>query len=105
MAPSSSIAMSDPLRERLAYREDLVTTNDLRDHLSHAVNRAARGQKPVIVTRGGQKIAAIISIEDLLLLIRARRKREEIPARALPANVDKIGPAMAQLLKDEIEWF
>ena len=97
--------MVNPLRSRLEFQEDIVTTNDLRDHLSHAVNRAAYGSKPVIVTRRGQKIAAVISIEDLLLLLRAREKRREILERELPEDVEKIGPATAQLLRDEMDWF
>lgn len=98
-------AMTNPLRTRLEYEEDVVSTNDLRDHLSHAVNRAACGQKPVIVTRRGQRIAAIVSIEDLLLLLRARRKRQEILSREPPESAERAGPAMAQLLQDELEWF
>jgi prevent-host-death family protein len=39
-----------------------VTTNELRDNLSQEINRAAYGVDPVLITRRGRKIAAIISI-------------------------------------------
>ena len=53
-----------------------VTTEDLRRNLSHVINRAAYGAGPVVVTRKGRKIAAVVSIIDLALLERIKDQRE-----------------------------
>ena len=45
-----------------------VSTNELRDNLSQTINRAAFGREPVLVTRRGRRIAAIISTVDLAFL-------------------------------------
>ena len=45
-----------------------VSTNELRDNLSQTINRAAFGIEPVLVTRHGRKIAAIVSIFDFAFL-------------------------------------
>jgi prevent-host-death family protein len=97
--------MSNPLRERLELKEEVITTNTLRGNLSHAINMAAYGSKPVLVTRRGRKVAAIISLQDLLLLLRARRKRKEILSRDLPVNRGATGASLAELFQDEMEWF
>jgi prevent-host-death family protein len=98
-------AMANPLRTRFEAREVTVTTNHLRNHLASAINRAAYGTQPVIVTRRREEIAALISIEDLAILLRAREKRKEILARELPKDDSLVGPAMVRLLKDEMEYF
>jgi prevent-host-death family protein len=53
-----------------------VTTEDLRRNLSNVINRAAYGSNPVVVTRRGRKIAAVVSIIDLALLERIKEQRE-----------------------------
>jgi prevent-host-death family protein len=57
-----------------------VSTEELRRSLSEIVNRAAFGSHPVLITRRGRKIAAIVSIDDLVLLERMRRRRDEMRA-------------------------
>lgn len=45
-----------------------VTTADARKKFAEIVNTVAYGKEPVILTRRGQEIAALISIEELRLL-------------------------------------
>ncbi len=45
-----------------------ITTADARKNFADIVNTVAYGNEPVILTRRGQKIAALISIEELQLL-------------------------------------
>ncbi len=45
-----------------------ITTADARKNLADIVNKVAYGKEPVILTRRGQEIAALISIEELELL-------------------------------------
>ncbi len=79
-----------------------VSTDELRKNLSHMINQAAFGSEPVLVTRRGRKIAAIISIVDLELLETMKQRREEALAEKLPANQSQVGSAMARRLGWEI---
>jgi prevent-host-death family protein len=47
-----------------------VTTVEARSHFGDIVNRAAYGKERVVLTRRGQKLAAVIPMEDLELLDR-----------------------------------
>ena len=45
-----------------------MTTADARKHFADIVNKVAYGNETIVLTRRGQKIAALISIEELELL-------------------------------------
>ena len=45
-----------------------VTTAEARKKLAEIVNKVAYGKEPVVLTRRGEKIAALISMEELELL-------------------------------------
>ena len=45
-----------------------ITTVDARKHFADIVNKVSYGQEPIILTRRGEKIAALVSIEELELL-------------------------------------
>jgi len=45
-----------------------ITTADARKNFADIVNRVAYGNEPIVLTRRGQEIAALISIEELELL-------------------------------------
>lgn len=45
-----------------------ITTADARKNFSNIVNTVAYGKEPIVLTRRGQEIAALISIEELRLL-------------------------------------
>jgi prevent-host-death family protein len=81
-----------------------VSTEELRRSLSEIVNRAAFGSHPVLITRRGRKIAAIVSIDDFILLERIRRRRDEMRAEQVPSDPSKIGHAIARSLEWE-EFF
>jgi len=61
-----------PINELVVF-----TTEELRRRLSHVINRAAYGEDPVIVTRRGHRIAAVVSFLDLVLLCRIKMYREQ----------------------------
>jgi prevent-host-death family protein len=79
-----------------------VSTNELRDNLSETINRAAFGEDPVLVTRRGRRIAAIISIVDLVFLERMKKRKYEAMKENLPADQSLVGPAMARRLYQEL---
>ncbi len=47
---------------------DKVTTADARKNLAEIVNQVAYGKEPVVLTRRGKDLVALVSIEDLMLL-------------------------------------
>jgi prevent-host-death family protein len=80
----------------------VVSTEELRRSLSLIVNRAAFGSNPVLITRRGSKIAAIVSIDDLIFLERMRQRRDEIRAEKVPSDPSEIGRALARSLELEL---
>lgn len=47
---------------------ETVTTAEARKNLSEIISKVAYGKEPVVLTRRGEKIAALISMEELELL-------------------------------------
>jgi antitoxin Phd len=47
---------------------DKVTTADARKNLAEIINQVAYGKEPIVLTRRGKELAAVVSIEDLKLL-------------------------------------
>ena len=45
-----------------------VTTAEARKKLAEIVNKVAYGKEPIVLTRRGEEIAALISMEELELL-------------------------------------
>ena len=45
-----------------------ISTADARKHFADIVNKVAYGKEAVVLTRRGQEIAALVSIEELELL-------------------------------------
>ena len=76
-----------------------VSTDELRNSIAQTINRAAYGTEPVLVTRRGRKIAAIISMGDLAFLETMRRRRDEVMSEDVPSGQEEIGPAMARRLR------
>lgn len=71
-----------------------VSTVEARKHLASIVNRVAYGQEPVILTRRGEEVAALVSMEELALLrqledamdIRDAQKALAEPGTNIPAK-------------------
>ena len=45
-----------------------VTAADARKNLSHIINKVAYGKESFVLTRRGQAVAALVSIDDLKLI-------------------------------------
>lgn len=45
-----------------------ISTADARKHFADIVNKVAYGNEPIILTRRGQEVAALVSIEEFELL-------------------------------------
>jgi prevent-host-death family protein len=78
-----------------------MSTVELRENLSEAVNRAAFGKERVVLTRRGRKLAGIVPYEDLQLLEALEdRKDIEDAKRALKEAAKKGTISLAELKKD-----
>jgi len=45
-----------------------ISTADARKHFADIVNKVAYGKEPIVLTRRGQEIAALVSMDELELL-------------------------------------
>ena len=45
-----------------------ISTADARKHFADIVNKVAYGNEPIILTRRGREVAALVSIDELELL-------------------------------------
>jgi prevent-host-death family protein len=79
-----------------------ISTTKLRDCLSLTINQAGFGSDPILLTRRGRSVAAIISIADLEFLQRLKRRRKAARRKELPCDQSQIGTAIAQRLRSEL---
>lgn len=71
-----------------------VSTVDARKNFADIVNTVAYGGEPIVLTRRGRKIAALVSMEELELLqlleeridIKDARKALQEPGENIPAH-------------------
>lgn len=78
-----------------------MSTVELRENLSDAVNRAAFGKERVVLTRRGRKLAGIVPYEDIKLLEALEdRKDIEEATKALKEAAKKGTISIAELRKD-----
>ena len=59
-----------------------ISTADVRRQLAELLNRSAYGKERFVVTRHGKKLVAIVPVEDLDLLERVKRLRQDGKVRA-----------------------
>lgn len=45
-----------------------ISTADARKHFADIVNKVVYGNEPIVLTRRGQKVAALVSMDELELL-------------------------------------
>jgi prevent-host-death family protein len=82
----------------------VVTTEELRRGLSRVISHAAFGTEPVHITLRGRKVAAIISLDDLCLLLRMKEMRDAIVNAADEEERTKIYEDTARRLETEIRF-
>jgi hypothetical protein len=79
-----------------------VSTTKLRDCLALTINQAGFGNDPILLTRRGRSVAAIVSIPDLELLLTMKMRRSAARKKELPSDPTQIGPATARRVRNEI---
>lgn len=63
-----------------------MTTVEAREHFSDVVNRAAYGKERVLLLRHGKQVAAVVPVEDLVLLEQLEDKVDLADARTALAE-------------------
>jgi prevent-host-death family protein len=79
-----------------------MSTVELRDNLSDAVNRAAFGKERVVLTRRGKKLAGIVPYEDIKTLEALEEKTDIEDAKKSLKEAAKKGTISLAELKKEL---
>ena len=79
-----------------------MSTVELRENLSDAVNRAAFGKERVVLTRRGRKLAGIVPYEDVELLEALEDKKDIEDAKKALKEAAKKGTISLGRLKKEL---
>lgn len=79
-----------------------MTTADVRARIADAVNRAGYGGERIVLTRHNQRVAALVSIEDLELLEKLEDRLDTIDALAALEEAEREGAIPLEQLKTEL---
>jgi prevent-host-death family protein len=79
-----------------------MSTVELRENLSDAINRAAFGKERVVLTRRGRKLAGIVPYEDVELLEALEDKKDIEEAKKALKEAAKKGTISLERLKKEL---
>ncbi len=78
-----------------------ISTADARKHLAHIVNRVAYGKEAFVLTRRGEALAALVSLEDLNLI---RELEERLDVEEAWRAQDELGESVPWVeLKKELD--
>jgi len=80
----------------------VLNTVDAKEQFTDLINRVVHGKERVIITRRGQEIAAIIPLEDLMLLQEAQDKHDLREAIDALKEVRNVGTMTLDQLKEDI---
>jgi prevent-host-death family protein len=80
----------------------VLNTVDAKEQFTDLINRVVHSKERVILTRRNQEIAAIIPLEDLLLLQEAQDKHDLREAIDALKEVRNIGTMTLDQLKEDI---
>lgn len=79
-----------------------MSTVELRENLSDAVNRAAFGKERIILTRRGRKLAGIVPFEDIERLEALEDRKDIEDAKKALKEAAKKGTISLDMLKKEL---
>jgi prevent-host-death family protein len=79
-----------------------ITTVEAKEDFADIVNRVAQNKERIVLTRRDKEIAAIISYDDLLLLLEKENKRDLQEATDALKEARAKGTVSLQDLKEEL---
>lgn len=80
----------------------VLNTVDAKEQFTDLINRVVHSKERVIITRRGQEIAAIIPLEDLMLLQEAQDKHDLREAIDALKEIRSMGTVTLDQLKEDI---
>ena len=80
----------------------LISTANAKQEFSELIHRVSHGKERIILTRRGQEIAAIIPVEDLLLLQNSQDKTDLQEAIDALKEARREGTTSLETLKEEL---
>jgi len=81
--------------------ESRMSAADARERFAEVVNRAAYGKERIIVSRRGKPVAAVVPMDDLLLLLGLEERDDIEAAREAEAEAVRDGTVAWETVKRE----
>ncbi|MGE4537871.1 MAG: type II toxin-antitoxin system Phd/YefM family antitoxin [Desulfovibrio sp.] len=81
--------------------ESRMSAADARERFAEVVNRAAYGKERIIVSRRGKPVAAVVPMDDLLLLLGLEERGDIEAAREAEAEAVREGTVAWETVKRE----
>lgn len=79
-----------------------ITTIDAKEEFSELVNRVSLNKERVVLTRRGKEVAAIIPIEDLVLLQQSQNESDLLESVEALKESRTAGSVTLEALKEEL---
>jgi prevent-host-death family protein len=79
-----------------------ISTADAKEEFSELINRVTHNKERIILTRRGKEIAAIVPLEDLLMLQKSQSKNDLDEAVLALQEARNQGTITLENLKEEI---
>jgi prevent-host-death family protein len=79
-----------------------INTIDAKEQFSELINRVTNNKERIVLTRRGKEIAAIVPLEDLLVLLETQNKNDLQEAVEALKQAREQGTIPLEELKDEL---
>ncbi len=84
------------------YGSDAIDTSVARDSLSDTLNRVSYSKERIVIRRHGKDVAALVPMEDLMLLDEIEDRMDLEEARAALAEAEEKGTIPWEKVKEDL---
>lgn len=78
-----------------------MSAAEAREHFAEVVNRAAYGKERIVLSRRGRPVAALVSMDDLLLLEALEERADLAAAREAEEEAARLGTIAWETVKKD----
>lgn len=78
-----------------------MSAAEAREHFAEVVNRAAYGKERIVLSRRGRPVAALVSMDDLLLLEALEERADLAAAREAEEEAARLGTVAWEMVKKD----
>ncbi len=79
-----------------------IQVSEIRDNLAEFLNRTAYGNERLVIERRGKAVAALVSMDDMELLLKLEAEVDLADARKALAEAEEEGTVSWKSLKQEL---